>query len=121
MKYGPDELDPMLILGGTPDLTLTDTEDGGVLATAFAAKANILVTGNLKDFAVGNCEIFKTSVVKRPDGKTRELTCQLHSRPDGSCLLVAHPADFVRWMEMRFDLSPRSIRLTYEAPTVPMT
>jgi predicted nucleic acid-binding protein len=113
MKYGPDELDPMLILGGTPDLTLKDAEDGGVLATAFGAKADILVNDNLKDFAVGNCDIFETSIVRRPDGKTRQLTCQLHSRTDGSCLLVAHPADFVQWMERRFDMSPTSIRLAY--------
>jgi len=44
--------------------------------------------------------------------------CQLHSGPDGSRLLVAHPADFVQWMKMRFDMSQTSIRLTYEAATV---
>jgi predicted nucleic acid-binding protein len=76
MRFGPDELDPLLILGGTPDLSLKDQEDGGVLAVAFAARANVVVTDNLADFEVGDCETFETSTVRRRDGKTRRLTCQ---------------------------------------------
>ena len=113
MKFGPDELDPLLVLGGAPDLSLQDREDGGVLAVAFAARANVLVTDNLEDFAVSDCEVFETCVVRRRDGKIRRLACQLHERPDGRSLVVAHPADFVRWMEQRFDISPASVRGAY--------
>ena len=49
MKAGPERLDPHLILGGTPDLTVMDVEDGDVLATVFAARAHVLVTDNRAD------------------------------------------------------------------------
>ena len=59
MKAGPEELDPHLILGGTPDLTLQDAEDGGVLATAFGARAHVIVTDNLTDFMPQGCETYE--------------------------------------------------------------
>ena len=51
MKFGPAGFDPHIVLGGSPDPALKDIEDGGVLATAYAAHAGILITDNLKDFA----------------------------------------------------------------------
>jgi hypothetical protein len=42
-----------------------------------------------------------------------DLECVLHTRPDGQTLMVIHPADFVHWVERRFDLSPRSLRATF--------
>ena len=119
MKNGPRALDPYLIFGGTPDPSVLDVEDGSVLAAAFAASANVLVTDNLADFAVGDCEIYDTSVVRYPDESTRQLSCQIHRRPNGQTLIVAHPADFVHWIERRFDISPQSIEGTFERQSKP--
>jgi PIN domain len=113
MRYGPRRLDPYVVFGGTPDPSLLDTEDGGVLATAFAARADVLVTDNLSDFAAADCETFATSVVRRPDGTKRQLSCQIHTRPDGQTLMVVHPADFAHWIERRFEISPASLRATF--------
>lgn len=119
MKNGPRALDPYLVFGGTPDPTVLDVEDGSVLAAAFAASANILVTDNLADFAVGDCEIYDTSVVRRQDGSKRQLSCQIHRRPNGQTLIVAHPADFAHWIERRFEMSPQSIKATFERQSKP--
>jgi hypothetical protein len=113
MRYGPRGLDPYVVFGGTPDPSLLDTEDGGVLAVAFAAGADVLITDNLSDFATPNCETWETSVAMRPDGTRRQLSCQIHTRPDGQTLMVVHPADFVHWIERRFDISPQSLRATF--------
>jgi hypothetical protein len=113
MRYGPRRLDPYMVFGGTPEPSLLDTEDGGVLATAFAAHADVLVTDNLSDFAAADCETFLTSVVRRSDGAQRQLSCQIHTRPDGQTLMVVHPLDFVHWIERRFEISPTSLRVTF--------
>ena len=113
MKFGPERLDPLLVLGGTPNLSLKDREDGGVLATALASGADFLVTDNLKDFRSRDCEVFETSVLKSADGRVRRLVCQLHATPSGASLLIVHPADFVQWIEKRFDMSPASIRAVF--------
>lgn len=54
---------------------IKDIEDGGVLATAYAAHAGILITDNLKDFVGQDAETYRTSHVQAPDGKTRTLLC----------------------------------------------
>jgi hypothetical protein len=113
MRYGPRRLDPYVVFGGTPDPSLLDTEDGGVLATAFAARADLLITDNLSDFASPDCETLKTSVARRADGTRRQLSCQIHTRPDAQTLMVVHPADFVHWIERRVEISPRSLRATF--------
>jgi hypothetical protein len=113
MRYGPRRLDPYVVFGGTPDPSLLDVEDGGVLATAFAARADLLITDNLTDFAAPDCETWKTSVAMKPDGTRRQLSCQIHTRPDGQTLMVVHPGDFVHWIERRFEISPRSLRATF--------
>jgi predicted nucleic acid-binding protein len=119
MKNGPRTLDPYIVFGGTPDPAILDVEDGSVLATAFAAKADVLITDNLADFAVGDCQTYNTSVVARPDGSTRQLSCQIHRRPNGQSLIVVHPADFAHWIERRFDISQPSIESTFERQTKP--
>jgi predicted nucleic acid-binding protein len=109
MKFGPLGFDPHIVLGGSPDPALKDSEDGGVLATAYAAHASILITDNLKDFAVQGAETFQTSRSKTPNGTLRELYCVIRSRPDGKELVIVHPADFVSWTERNFRISPPSI------------
>ena len=66
MKFGPAGFDPHIVLGGSPDPALKDIEDGGVLATAYAAHAGILITDNLKDFAGQDAETYRTSRVEAP-------------------------------------------------------
>jgi predicted nucleic acid-binding protein len=110
MKAGPEELDPHLILGGTPDLMLRDTEDGGVLATAFGARAHVLVTDNLIDFMPTGCESYETTRIRLPDGHERTLTCHILSRPDGLEIVVAHPIDFATWISEMFDPTPKNVR-----------
>jgi hypothetical protein len=117
MRYGPRRLDPYVIFGGTPDPSLLDVEDGSVLATAFAAGADILITDNLSDFTARNCETWKTSVLMRPNGSRRQLSCQIQTRPDGRTLMVVNPADFAHWVERRFEISPDSLRTTFGGET----
>jgi predicted nucleic acid-binding protein len=113
MKFGPLGFDPHLVLGGSPDPALQDREDGGVLATAYAAQADLLITDNLKDFAGQDAETFRTSRVKTTGGTTRELYCIIRSRPGHRELVVAHPADVVSWAERGLRISPHSIRRTF--------
>ena len=110
MKAGPEQLDPHLILGGTPDLTVKDVEDGGVLATAFATRAHVLVTDNLADFAPPGCETYETTRIRHPDGFERRLTCHILARPGGFEIIVAHPIDFVHWSDESFDPAPGNVR-----------
>ena len=110
MKFGPLGFDPYMVLGGSTDPALKDSEDGGVLATAHAARASLVITDNLKDFAGQDAETFQTSHGKTPKGMTRELYCIIRSRPDGKELAIVHPADFVSWTERDFRISPQSIR-----------
>jgi hypothetical protein len=116
MKAGPEELDPHLMLGGTPDLTLRDVEDGGVLATAFGARAHVLVTDNLTDFRPQGCETYETTKIRLADGSKRTLTCQILSRPDGPEIVVAHPIDFAEWISKLFDPTPKNVRDRHSAP-----
>jgi predicted nucleic acid-binding protein len=119
MKFGPLGFDPHIILGGSPDPALKDSEDCGVLATAYAAHATILITDNLKDFAVQGAETFQTSRSKTPNGTIRELYRIIRSRPDGKELVIVHPADFVSWTERGFKISPQSIRRTFSKTPKP--
>lgn len=113
MRYGPRELDPYVVFGGTPDPALRDVEDGGVLATAYAARADLLITDNLADFVTPDCESWNTSVAMTPAGTHRQLSCQVHTRPDGQTLMVVHPVDFIHWIDRRFEISPVSLRATF--------
>ncbi|MGM4872204.1 PIN domain-containing protein [Bradyrhizobium sp. 956_D2_N1_5] len=113
MKFGPAGFDPHIVLGGSPDPALKDLEDGGVLATAYAAHAGILISDNLKDFAGQDAETYRTSRVQAPDGKTRELYCVIRARPDGRELVIVHPADFISWIDRKFKISPEAIRQAF--------
>ncbi len=115
MKFGPAGFDPHIVLGGTPDPTLKDMEDGGVLATAYAAHAGILITDNLTDFAGQDAETYGTSRVQTPTGKKRDLYCIVRARPDGKELVIVHPADFITWTDRNFRISPEAIRRSFVA------
>ncbi len=107
MKYGPEELDPYLILGGREQLAMADAEDAGVLAAAYASKTNLLVTDNLKDFSTKDSLQIDTRVVRSPSG-ARQLYALRHRAP-GVDLVIAHPLDVVTWLEQRLDFEPDTL------------
>jgi predicted nucleic acid-binding protein len=119
MKFGPAGFDPHIVLGGAPDRALKDLEDRGVLATAYAAHAGMLITDNLKDFAGQDAEIYRTSRVQTPDDKTRELYCVVRARPDGKKLVIVHPADFISWTDRNLRISPAAIRQSFAVTPKP--
>lgn len=107
MRFGPEELDPYLLLGGREQFAMADVEDAGVLATAFASKADLLVTDNLKDYRTKDSHRADTRLVRTPSGP-RQLYALRHRRT-GIDLLVAHPLDVAHWLEQRFDLRPDAL------------
>jgi predicted nucleic acid-binding protein len=105
MRYGPEALDPYLILGGEERFAMPDAEDAGVLATAFAAKADILVTDNLKDFATKDAAIVDTQVVETASSGKRILQAFRYEIGNAD-LVVAHPFDVMRWIRLGYDFTP---------------
>lgn len=104
MQFGPDELDPYLLLGGREQFAMADAEDAGVLATAFASRTDLLVTDNLKDFRTGDAARAETAVVTTSSGP-RQLHALRH-RHSGRDLIVAHPLDVIAWLERGYDFEP---------------
>jgi predicted nucleic acid-binding protein len=76
---------PQLTLGGTGVIPLRDTEDGHVLETAIAGRADFLITANFKDFITQ-----KTAVVT-PDRYA------IHQSPDCTVHIV-HPYLMMEWL-----------------------
>lgn len=107
MKHGPEELDPYLLLGGREQFAIADVEDAGVLATAFAARAHLVVTDNLKDFRTKESLRVDTRIVATSAGP-RQLHALRHRRADVD-LIVAHPLDVMSWLERRIDFEPASL------------
>lgn len=69
-RKGPSGTPPYLLLGGTGVLPLRDEEDRGVLEAAYAGRARLLVTHNLKDFVGKDVTILlsgKIAVARRGD------------------------------------------------------
>lgn len=107
MKYGPDELDPYLVFGGREQFAMADVEDAGVLATAFASRAALLVTDNLKDFQTKGSLLVDTCMVKVSSG-SRQLFALRHQRSDVE-VIVAHPLDVMAWIERRLNFEPGAL------------
>ena len=107
MKYGPDELDPYLLLGGREQFAMADVEDAGVLATAFASRTTLLVTDNLKDFQTKESLRVDTRIVKASSG-ARQLHALRHQRSDVD-LIVAHPLDVMALLERRLNFEPDAL------------
>ncbi len=76
---------PSLTLGGVGVIPIHDVEDRHVLETAWAGRADILVTANLADFTEGAHQV-------APGGRMFELERGGHS------LILAHPFEAIRWL-----------------------
>jgi predicted nucleic acid-binding protein len=94
MKARPEQLDPHLLISGRDQPGMHDREDAGVLATAIAAKADLIVTDNLRDFQTNDSEAIATRTV-RSGMVRRRLFSVIVERADGVCVVVAHPIDVV--------------------------
>jgi predicted nucleic acid-binding protein len=102
---GPEGLVPHLLLDRSDvAFALADEEDARVLATAFAARAEVLATDNLADFAAAGGKIVSTSVARHSDGRLRQLTRQELVSPSGHRLIVAHPLEVLSGMETWLDI-----------------
>ncbi|TCP81200.1 PIN domain-containing protein [Rhizobium sp. PP-CC-2G-626] len=108
MKYGPEALDPYLILGGEERFAMPDVEDAGVLATAIGTEADILVTDNLRDFATKDASVIDTQVVNTTASGQRTLQA-LRYQIGGADLIVAHPFDVMQWMRLGYDFTPETL------------
>lgn len=108
MKYGPDSLDPYLILGGEERFAMSDVEDAGVLATAFSAEVDILVTDNLRDFATKDASVVDTQVLNTTSSGQRTLQA-LRYEIGSADLIVAHPFDVMQWMRLGYDFTPDTL------------
>ncbi|NTF16998.1 PIN domain-containing protein [Agrobacterium rubi] len=108
MKYGPDSLDPYLILGGEERFAMSDVEDAGVLATAFGAEVDILVTDNLRDFATKDASVVDTQVLNTTSLGQRTLQA-LRYEIGSADLIVAHPFDVMQWMRVGYDFTPDTL------------
>lgn len=98
MKVGPEGFDPHLIAEGGGHLPLRDEEDAGVLASAIAARTDLLVTDNLKDFVFEDGDVVETRTVASRGKPDRQLFAVIYERNDGVSLVVAHPIDVLEWL-----------------------
>jgi predicted nucleic acid-binding protein len=105
-RLGPHEEVPQLLLSGRDQLSLHDREDAGVLATAMAGRADILVTRNLSDFVTNDCVTKVTYTGISARGKPTHREVQWHTRSDGVSLIVAHPQDVSVWLDEGFSFEP---------------
>ena len=112
MKAGPEQLDPHLLISGRDQLGMHDREDAGVLATAIAAKADLIVTDNLRDFQTNDSEAIATRTV-RSGMVRRRLFSVIVERADGVCVVVAHPIDVVDWLRNGREISAVMVRQQY--------
>jgi len=113
--YGPDPLDPYLVLCGEERFAMSHVEDAGVLATAFGAQADILVTDNLRDFATKDASVVDTQVVNTTSSGQRPLLA-LRYEIGSADLIVAHPFDVMQWLRLGYDFTPHTLWNAIQKP-----
>ncbi len=110
MKAGPEQFDPHLLPEGGKSLPMRDIEDAGVLASSIAARADLLITNNLGDFEVKDCERIDTLTISHPSQPPRQLYALIYERNDGVRLVIAHPIDALTWLRKGLRPTPENIR-----------
>lgn len=105
MRFGPEEIDPYLVLAGRDQIAIHDREDSGVLATAIAASADLLVTDNLEDFQTNDTTRIDT---RWSDTENRQLFAAYLNNGTTE-LIVAHPFDVVGWIRDGLDFEPGNL------------
>lgn len=113
MRTGPSPMEPYLLVAGRDQLTASDREDAGVLASAILARADLLVTDNLDDFRTNDGEVVPTRSVSTRDGGSRDLYAIVFERADGVALVIGHPLDVVDWLRSGLRPTPEAIRQLY--------
>jgi predicted nucleic acid-binding protein len=108
MRVGPDPVDPYLVPGGGRALPMRDLEDAGILASAIAARVDLLVTNNLDDFVIKDGVRVDTRSIHR-GGKRRQLYALCYERNDGVAIVIAHPIDAAEWLRSGIRPSPNLI------------
>jgi predicted nucleic acid-binding protein len=84
-------LPPLLVVGGGV-LAMADPEDLGVLETALAAGADMLVTGNLKDFTQGPRADIDADIVRSRGGVADVLLVRNPKVPNGLVMTTPYAA-----------------------------
>lgn len=84
-EAGPFALSPLVILGGTGVVPLTDEEDAHVLEAAVAGRAHLIATANFDDFVSYRTEIVAPGRVA------------IHRTGDHE-MIIAHPVEVARWL-----------------------
>jgi hypothetical protein len=113
MKAGPLRFDPHLLPEGGRSLPMKDIEDAGVLASAIAARADLLIADNLDDFAIKDAERVATQTVRRRGGSRRQLCALILERSDGVSLVIAHPIDAIEWLDAGMRPTADAVRKRY--------
>ena len=114
---GPDSANPTLLLAGRDQIAMHDREDAGILASCFAARADLLVTDNLRDFRTKDAERLDTRTVRTKTGASRQLFALIHERTDDVALVVMHPVDALSWFESGERPTPSAVRRLYGRPS----
>ncbi|MFI5012685.1 MAG: PIN domain-containing protein [Hyphomicrobiales bacterium] len=121
MKTGPELFDPHLVPyllpGAGRNLAMRDLEDAGVLASSIAARADLLVTNNLDDFALKDCERVNTREIIRPGQPAKQLSALVYERNDGVSIVVAHPLDALDWLKQGLRPTAEAIRSLGAGPS----
>jgi len=113
MKAGPLRFDPHLLPEGGRSLPMKDIEDAGVLASAIAARVDLLITDNLDDFAIKDAERIATQSIRRRGGSRRQLDALILERSDGVSLVIAHPIDAIECLGEGMRPTADAIRKRY--------
>ncbi len=92
---GSQPLPPLAVLGGGV-LPLADVEDLDVLETALAARADMLVTGNMRDFVPGPRARIDAEIVRTALGAADVLLVRHARVPQG--LVITTPYAAKAWL-----------------------
>jgi hypothetical protein len=102
-----------LLPEGGGSIGMTDIEDAGVLASSIAARADVLITNNLDDFAIKDAERIDTREINLRGERPRRLYALIYERNDGVRIVIAHPIDALDWLRQGIRPTPDGVRGAY--------